>query len=734
MNPIKLPFRGYLFICLSLFALSALAQTGAKTNDQRIAPNLTGVIKQYPSREKQGAEVLLRKTNISVNESHLAVTQTYVAIAIHDAEASRDYSQIQISFDDHFEDLSLNFAQVLTPEGKIEAVAKDALQIQSPSQEDFYQDSKVLTFSLPNVRPGSVIEFQYKRVDTKAIVPGLFFARMTSNWWQPKAANQGGRLDPMVYRDITIDAPSTMPLSIKTLGPKVFKHSSKIQGKRKHWYWQTNKLPEVKLQSWMPRDTNWTPQVMISSDKSWRSIVDWSKNLFSPHLKLDKNLQVEVDKIKKQQLAPEARVRAVYALLDERVRYVFAHVGRGGYEPHSAPEVFKQGYGDCKDQTILSVALLNALDIKASPALVVTRDYGRPNLLLPGIYFNHMVTYIPAQQGITETWLDTTGESLLYPGSNFSLEGQPALIISEETESITQIQKAGTKKHWAKVKLDYIPPTKSEPYKVSMSVQLGGIFEQNIRSTWRYAAEKDQAMSNAFVGIFSNAEFDNLQVHNANSLDKGVVVSADWIFDKGWEDEAVPSANFSITQLIGTFTGVAQWHKPQDRLQPFEFSPGLWLEVEVNFLSDTEKLFPERLTSGPNIENQWFTLKQKSEQMGTTLAIKSSIEIPAKEFTVTEYKFFYDTLLALEKEPGFSVIYNRKHRITSDQPSPALVRQLVANGKFEEALKVATLLVSENAINGEYYYVLGLAQGYSNNLDASSKSFALAESLGYTAP
>lgn len=734
MKPLLLPTKGYLFIYLTLSALSVFANSEITEEYQRIAPDLHDVISQHQPRESQGAEVLLRKSNISVDENYMTTTHAYVAIAIHDAEAARDYSQMRLSFNDHFEDLSLNFAQVLTPEGKVESVAKDALQIQNPSQEDFYQDSKVLTFSLPNIRPGSILEFQYERVDTKAIVPSLFFARIGSNWWQPKAANQGGRLDPVVYRDITINTPSTMPLHIRTLGPKAFKHSTQIQGTRKQWSWQARKLPRIELQGWMPRDVDWTPQLMVSSDNSWRSIVDWSTNLFSPHLKLDKSLQAEVNKIQKQQLTPEARIRAVYALLDQRVRYVFAHVGRGGYEPHSAPEVFKQGYGDCKDQTILSVTLLNALGIKAYPALVVTRDYGRPNLLLPGVYFNHMVTYIPAQQDIKETWLDTTGESLLYPGSSFSLENQPALIISKETKSIIYPQKANSKSHWVKVKLDYMPPQKSESYKVAMKIQLGGVFEQNIRSTWLYAAEKDQVMSKAFAGIFPNAEINNIKVVNAKSLNKGVIVLADWIFDKSWEEEAIQSAAFNITQLIGTFAAVSQWHKPQDRLQPFEFDPGLWLNVEVNFLSGDEKFFPERLSSGPNIKNQWFTLKQESNKKSSTLAVTSSLEIPANTLSISEYKSFYSALMALEKEPGFSVIYSGQLRTPNDQPSPALVRKLVSDGKFEEALEIATQLVNNNSNNGEYYYVLGLAQGYNNSLDAASKSFEQAERLGYVAP
>lgn len=732
MTRVDLPHPTLLW-AIFVYLLTASALTPA-ANASRIAPNIQSIQQQYSPSETQGAEVLLRKSYITVDNKFLAVTQSYVAIAIHDAEAARDFSQIRIPYNDHYEDVVLDFAQVLTPQGQVESVADDALQIQSPSQEDFYQDSKVLTFSLPNVRPGAILEFQYTSTETKAIVPGFFFTRFNSHWWQPKAANQGGRMDPVKLREITIDTPLEMPLYTDLLGPQAFKASTKNLDGRKLWSWHASKIPALTLQSGMPSNIEWTPRLLVATSPSWNPVLEWSKTLFAPHQILDGALQKEIAKIKKQQLAPEARVRAIYRLLNKKVRYVFAHVGRGGYEPHSAPEVFRQGYGDCKDQTILAVTLLNALGVKAHPALIVTRDYGRPNLTLPGVYFNHMVTYIPAQEGISETWLDTTSESHLYPGGGFALEDQPALIIADSTQSVMYTQKAAPKSHWAKVTLDYQPPSGQEPFKVSMRAKLGGAYEQNIRSTWLYAAEKELAISNTFSSIFGNAEFTNLQVKHSDSLSKGIEITADWIFDDSWHESATKAAAFNITQLLNTFAGVSQWHKPQDREQPFEFSPGLFLEADINFLAGSDTLFPEKVTSGPNIKNQWFNLNQQSKENNHILTAKVTLEIPAHQLSVKEYGAFYDALYGLEKEPGFSIIYNTQRRISSDNLSPDLVRQLIADGKFEEALTKALRLVQQDELNGEFHYVLGLAQGYNNLLSESSGSFQTAEALGYEAP
>lgn len=707
---------------------------GQSKEFERLTPELMELIKQNKPVRQAGAEVLLSKTLRRVDEQLLSRSRVYVAIAIHDAEAARDYSQIKISFNDHFEDFALDFAQVLTPEGRLEPVAKDAVQVQSPSQEGFFQDTKIFTFSLPNVRPGAVLEFQYEFVDTKPVVPGMFFSRFGSNWWQAKAANQGGRLDPVVQREIVIDMPAHIPLHSRLLGPDKFRHKTKKEGARKLWIWQANDLPEVKIQGWMPRGVEWVPKLMVSTDNAWQTVVSWSRDLFLPHLSLDDNLKAEVALIKENAQTTEEKVREVYALLDRRVRYVFAHVGRGGYEPHSAPEVLKRGYGDCKDQTILAVALLNALDVEAYPALVVTRDHGKPNLALPGVYFNHMVTYIPEQEGANETWLDTTGESQLYPGSTFYLEDQPALIISEATQSLTQVSKPHSDEHWVKVKFDYKPPVKNEPFKVSMSVNLGGVYEQNIRSTWLYSAEKEKVLSDAFAGIFSGAHLNNLKVINANALGKGVIVTGDWTFDYDWEGLATKAASFNISQLLGTFAGVAQWHNPQEREQPFEFDPGLVLDVEVNFLPAAEQYFPEKVSSGPNINNSWFSLAQASTKEDNIWQVSSTLKIKPQVIPIKDYKTFYQTLLALQEERGFDVVYTKAKDKVSDEVSPAYVRQLIADGKFDEALEISKALVEKDNENGEFHYMLGLAQGYNNLLGEAAASFDLAERLEYVEP
>jgi Flp pilus assembly protein TadD len=61
----------------------------------------------------------------------------------------------------------------------------------------------------------------------------------------------------------------------------------------------------------------------------------------------------------------------------------------------------------------------------------------------------------------------------------------------------------------------------------------------------------------------------------------------------------------------------------------------------------------------------------------------------------------------------------------------ALAKLQIKNGAYNKALEAATQAIKSEPKNAEAYYVLGLAQGYTNLLYESEKSFAKAEELGF---
>jgi hypothetical protein len=71
-------------------------------------------------------------------------------------------------------------------------------------------------------------------------------------------------------------------------------------------------------------------------------------------------------------------------------------VGAGGYIPNEAQSILDHRYGDCKDHVVLLEALLRAVGIESTPALVnLGRAMRLPELTLL-TPFNHVITYVPS--------------------------------------------------------------------------------------------------------------------------------------------------------------------------------------------------------------------------------------------------------------------------------------------------------------------------------------------------
>lgn len=65
-----------------------------------------------------------------------------------------------------------------------------------------------------------------------------------------------------------------------------------------------------------------------------------------------------------------AKVKKLYEWVATNIRYVSISLDNGRLVPHDADDVLKNRYGDCKDHVVLLEALLDAVGISSSPALI----------------------------------------------------------------------------------------------------------------------------------------------------------------------------------------------------------------------------------------------------------------------------------------------------------------------------------------------------------------------------
>jgi transglutaminase-like putative cysteine protease len=193
---------------------------------------------------------------------------------------------------------------------------------------------------------------------------------------------------------------------------------------------------------------------------------------------------------------PDARARAL-ALSNwvrRNIRYVGVYIGPGGVVPHPAAKVLENRYGDCKDHAGLLEALLAAVGIDSTGALINNGNaYRLPRTPTLGI-FNHMITYVPS----LDLYLDSTAEATAAGYLQQSELGKPVLLT--KTGVLAATPSAQTEKNRTRTWFEIQPDGRSM-FKVSKTT-LGAIAEpyrQAVRDT--KPADREQFVQRMLQGL-----------------------------------------------------------------------------------------------------------------------------------------------------------------------------------------------------------------------------------------
>src|SRR5208283_3265350 len=82
----------------------------------------------------------------------------------------------------------------------------------------------------------------------------------------------------------------------------------------------------------------------------------------------------------------------------------------GGWQAHYAADIYKNGYGDCKDKTTLLISMLQAAGLHGFHVLVdVRRGFVDPET--PSIYGDHMITAIEIPADVNDARLQAVAKA-----------------------------------------------------------------------------------------------------------------------------------------------------------------------------------------------------------------------------------------------------------------------------------------------------------------------------------
>ncbi|MBN1150538.1 transglutaminase domain-containing protein [candidate division WOR-3 bacterium] len=173
-----------------------------------------------------------------------------------------------------------------------------------------------------------------------------------------------------------------------------------------------------------------TDLFLASSFNEMGEIAGRCFNLFRGKLTPDEEVRRKALLVSRGHPPPE-KAEKIFDWVCSSIEYTAQEWGWRGFYPNEPSQTLAQGKGDCKDKVSLLIAMLQAVGIKAWPALIATRNNPCISFDPPAVFFNHVIALVEVEN---ETlFCDPSNPGSPFSALPFEDRGVNALVLFEDT-------------------------------------------------------------------------------------------------------------------------------------------------------------------------------------------------------------------------------------------------------------------------------------------------------------
>jgi predicted Zn-dependent protease len=217
--------------------------------------------------------------------------------------------------------------------------------------------------------------------------------------------------------------------------------------------------------------------------------------------------------------APAEVVARLSAWMRARVRYTGLELRDAAFIPQAPSTTLARGFGDCKDQAALFVALARAAGLRAHTVILSTDSSARAEL--PGLStFDHMIAVV---EGTPPLFVDPTATQhapLSLPADD---ERRPALILAPTTTALTQTPAAPPTANGIR-EVRQVTLAAKGPGTVVESTEVWGQLAANYRRDWQGVAmtRVREQLEQYVKREYDAASVDEVQLEGLDDVDRPV--------------------------------------------------------------------------------------------------------------------------------------------------------------------------------------------------------------------
>jgi Domain of Unknown Function with PDB structure (DUF3857) len=251
---------------------------------------------------------------------------------------------------------------------------------------ELYSDDMEREAQAPAARPGNIVAFEYQV--------------KRHEWINELGWQFQGEL-PVVTSVLNLELPQGWEYRA------AWSSGSPVEPTRKgphSWEWRLNNVPGVATdpEPMMPpfaalaarmSIAYFVPGETAATSATWKSVGEWYSGLVGGRPAPNPEITAKVQELLAGKTDFKSKLIALTTFLQSEIRYVAISIGIGGNQPHSASEVFRYRYGDCKDKVTLLKSMLDVAGIRSLYVLIDTRR-GVINPAIPSSWGDHAIIAI----------------------------------------------------------------------------------------------------------------------------------------------------------------------------------------------------------------------------------------------------------------------------------------------------------------------------------------------------
>ena len=373
-------------------------------------------------------EIVKRHIDLEVLPDGSHVQSSEVAYRVLDTQGVEALHKIELSYSATYQDLRIGSAYTLKANGtRINVPQNGVLYGFGATSLPGFQDDKTLTILFPNVEVGDEV-----------VLITIFIQKIP--WYERQFAESYAFTRTTAAHDVrvTLTAPNAFPLRIDAVGLEG--GTREVLGAKSRWIWQFHNDTPVVFEPDSIAESDTGARLTLTSFPDYASVARAYADRSRDKASITPEIRTLANELTAGVSDKREQAKRLYDWVTSRISYVAIVLGAGGFTPHTAAEVLRNRYGDCKDHVVLLEALLAAKDIASTPVLIsLSNSYLLAEVPSP-FFFNHAITYVPD----FDLYVDSTAQLAPFGTLPNSDAGKPVLKVASGELAHTPVSSPST--------------------------------------------------------------------------------------------------------------------------------------------------------------------------------------------------------------------------------------------------------------------------------------------------